>query len=114
MSYTLGLDAGTRLQSIPIEVDLAIFFKGVEDTIKENKPLLTPEEAEAMTVKIRQKVIQKEIEQMMKEAEKNRKEGEAFLAENGKKEGVITTESGLQYTILRDGNGPNTDHHRRS
>lgn len=106
MSYTLGLDAGTRLQSIPIEVDLAIFFKGVEDTIKENKPLLTPEEAEAMTVKIRQKVIQKEIEQMMKEAEKNRKEGEAFLAENGKKEGVITTKSGLQYTILRDGNGP--------
>ena len=106
MSYTLGLDAGTRLQSIPIEVDLAIFFKGVEDTIKENKPLLTPEEAEAMTIKIRQEVIQKEIEQMMKDAEKNRKEGEAFLAENGKKEGVVTTKSGLQYIILEEGNGP--------
>jgi FKBP-type peptidyl-prolyl cis-trans isomerase len=106
MSYTLGLDTGKRLKSLPIEVDLTIFLKGVEDTIKENKLLLTPEEAEEMMAKIRQKVMAKEIEQMMKQAEKNLKEGEAFLAENGKKDGVVTTKSGLQYIILREGDGP--------
>ena len=43
----------------------------------------------------------------MKElGEKNRKEGEAFLAENKKKKGVITTESGLQYMVLEKGDGP--------
>ena len=40
-----------------------------------------------------------------KSAEENKAEGEAFLAENGKKEGVITTASGLQYKILKEGNG---------
>ena len=106
MSYTLGLDTGKRLKGLPIEVDLTIFLKGVEDTIKENKLLLTPEGAEEMMAKIRQKVMAKEIEKMMENAEKNRKEGEAFLAENEKKDGVVTTESGLQYIILREGDGP--------
>ncbi len=46
------------------------------------------------------------IQRMEELAEKNKKEGEAFLAENKKKKGVITTASGLQYIVLKEGNGP--------
>src|SRR3972149_4950783 len=48
----------------------------------------------------------RQAERMKVVAEKNRKEGEAFLADNKKKEGVKTTPSGLQYKVIKDGNGP--------
>jgi hypothetical protein len=114
MSYTLGLDTGKRLKSLPIEVDLTIFLKGVEDTIKENKLLLTPEEAEEMMAKIRQKVMAKEIEQMMKQAEKNLKEGEAFLAENGKKRWRCYHQEWITVHYPSRGRWPETDSHRQS
>jgi len=51
-------------------------------------------------------MMAKQAERMKVVAEKNRKEGEAFLADNKKKEGVKTTPSGLQYKVIKDGNGP--------
>ncbi len=64
-------------------------------------------EETAMTIEDARKVIQEYFTGMEKvEADKNLKEGEAFLAENKSKEGVTTTESGLQYEVLVEGNGP--------
>ena len=54
---------------------------------------------------LQQEMTTKMQEQMMQAAEKNKKDGEAFLAENKKKEGVVTTASGLQYKILKKGDG---------
>ncbi|NQT81616.1 FKBP-type peptidyl-prolyl cis-trans isomerase [bacterium] len=105
LSYALGMDIGASLKRLEAEIDPAIFFRGVEDTLKGGKPLLTPQEA----TEIRNEFFTKkreELAQRMKETgEKNLKEGEAFLAENKKKDGVVTTASGLQYMVLRKGDG---------
>jgi len=98
-SYALGLDIGASLKRFRSGIEFNALFRGIEDSLKGNKPLLTPQEAAAIKREFFKK-IQEEL------AEKNLKEGEAFLAENKKKKGVITTASGLQYMVLREGNGP--------
>ncbi len=106
LSYALGMDIGTSLKGLEIEVDFAAFIRGAEASFKGTKPLLTLEEAN----KLRQEFFRKRQEKLaLKKRElagKNRKEGEAFLTENKKKKGVETTASGLQYTVLRKGDGP--------
>ncbi|MDD5454875.1 MAG: FKBP-type peptidyl-prolyl cis-trans isomerase [Candidatus Ratteibacteria bacterium] len=105
LSYMLGMDIGSFLKEVPREIDFEIFIQGVQDTYKGEKTLLTEEEA----LKIKQdfvKEMQAEAIKKMNEAkDKNKKDGEAFLAENKKKKGVITTASGLQYEVLKKGTG---------
>lgn len=97
--YAVGLDIGASLKRFESGIELKALFRGIEDTLKGNKPLLTREEAAAVRNELFKR-IQEEL------AEKNLKEGEAFLAENQKKEGVVTTASGLQYMVLKEGDGP--------
>jgi FKBP-type peptidyl-prolyl cis-trans isomerase FklB len=66
---------------------------------------MTPEEMNKTLVELKRKVTAAQQEERKMAAEKSRAEGEAFLAENAKKEGVVTLPSGLQYKILKDGAG---------
>lgn len=104
-SYMLGMDIGGSLKEVPIEFDFEIFLQGINDSFKGEKPLLTTEEV----VKVKEEFIKKMQEEgarkMQELAEKNKEEGEEFLAQNKEKEGVITTESGLQYKVLEEGEG---------
>jgi len=106
LGYALGLDVGERLKEIRKEFDLKAFEQGMEDLLKEAEPALTPQEA----AKVRQEFVQRyqaqKAEERAKMGEKNKKEGEAFLAANKSKPGVVTTASGLQYQILKEGKGP--------
>lgn len=70
------------------------------------KLLLTDEEIKVIQQDAVKQMKEKFAQKRNAEAEKNKKDGEAFLTENGKKEGIITTESGLQYQIIQDGEGP--------
>jgi FKBP-type peptidyl-prolyl cis-trans isomerase FklB len=101
MSYIIGTDIGNNLKKQSISVNPKILAKGIEDALGGAKSLLTEQEVqETMTA------FQKEM--MVKQAEvgkKNKTEGEAFLAENKKKEGVKTLPSGLQYKVMKTGNG---------
>jgi len=105
LSYMLGMDIGNFLKDIPREIDFDVFVRGIKDSYKGERMLLTEEEA----LKIKQdfvKEIQTEaIQKMNALKEKNKKDGEAFLAENKKKRGVMTTSSGLQYEVIREGTG---------
>ena len=105
LSYALGLEIGANLKGLPTAIDLPIFLRGLEDSFTGNKPLLTAEQAAEAREELSGKIREERIRQMQELAEKNRKVGAAFLAENGKKEGVRTTGSGLQYTVLREGDG---------
>jgi FKBP-type peptidyl-prolyl cis-trans isomerase len=98
-SYALGMDTGRLLLNLETEIDSAAFERGVDDVLKEKEPLLTPEEVAAIKGEMYVKIH-------LRQAEKNKKEGEEFLANNKKREGVITTDSGLQYNVIRKGNGP--------
>jgi FKBP-type peptidyl-prolyl cis-trans isomerase FklB len=101
VSYIIGMDIGMNLKKQAIDLDSNILAKGVKDALSGAKPLLTEQEIqETMTA------FQKEM--MVKQAEvakKNRAEGEAFLTENKKKEGVKTLPSGLQYKVIKAGIG---------
>jgi len=96
-SYALGLQVGAFLASQG-DVDLTLFMRGVDDVLKKRKPLLTRQEA----ADVKEEFSRKRKEEL---AVNNKKEGKAFLAENKKKENVVTTASGLQYTVLSKGDG---------
>ncbi len=106
LSYAIGLEVGTSLKNLPTEIDFPVFVQAVEDGLKGKKPLLTQEQALEIKMEFGKKVREERARERKELAEKNRKEGEAFLAENKKKKGVVTTESGLQYMVLHEGEGP--------
>ncbi len=101
-SYALGMNIGANLekslQRDGIEVDSAIFLRGMKDALTGGKLLMTDEESKTAFT-----TYQKESQEK-REAE-NKKQGEAFLAANKSKEGVVTLPSGLQYKIEKQGDG---------
>jgi len=101
VSYIIGMDIGTNLKKQSIDIDTNIFAKGVKDALSGGKPLLTEQEIQETMVAFQKEVMAKQAEV----GKKNKAEGEAFLAENKKKEGVKTLPSGLQYKVINVGTG---------
>ncbi len=101
LSYIIGMDIGKNLRTQSIDIDPNILARGVKDALSGSKILLTEQEIrETMTV------FQKEmIAKQQALAEKNKKEGEAFFAENKQKKDVVTLPSGLQYKVIKMGTG---------
>ncbi len=104
-SYVLGSDVGNTLKRQGIEVDLEIFIRGIRDSVQGAKPLLSEEETKQVVAAFRQEMLAKQAEERKKLGVKNKKDGEAFLAENKNKEGVKTLPSGLQYKVISEGSG---------
>src|SRR6266853_6219648 len=109
-SYALGMNIGAglgaNLKKQSVEVDSTLVSQGLKDAMSGGKTRLTQEEAQAVLKEV-QTEVQKEQQAKMKEAaDKNKTEGEAFLAANKSKDGVVTLPSGLQYNILTAGTGP--------
>ena len=103
VSYGIGLSIGKNFKKDGIDVDLGLLMKGLKDALAGSKPLLTEAEIrEAMTA-IQKELQAKQASRGKEAGEKNTKEGETFLAENKKKEGVKTTKSGLQYKVIKAG-----------
>ena len=105
ISYAVGSNIGASLKPAAAELDFDILLQGLRDTAEGKKPLLTPEEIRKSLEELTTLLRTKTNEKSNKIGEKNMKEGEDFLAENGKKNGVITTESGLQYEVMQQGDG---------
>jgi FKBP-type peptidyl-prolyl cis-trans isomerase len=107
-SYALGMNIATGLsqQMKPGDIDNASLERGIKDTLAGAKPLLTAEQAMAALSQLQKTVQSEEASAMQQASEANIKEGEAFLAANKAKEGVVTLPSGLQYKIITEGNGP--------
>src|SRR5512143_811173 len=105
VSYVIGLDMGNSLKKNMVDVDAEILIRGIKDALSGANPLMTEQEMKETIMALQKDLQAKQQEQAKALAEKNKKEGEAFLAENKKKRGVITMPSGLQYKILADGKG---------
>ncbi len=105
ISYALGMDLGTQLKKQSVDIDPDILLQGLKAALSGTNALLTPEQAQAAINELQNQLRQKMAEAAKAMAEKNKKEGEAFLAANKTKEGVITLPSGLQYKILKAGEG---------
>lgn len=108
-SYAIGMDIGTNvgnsLRSQSIDIDPDLLVRGIKDAMSNEKSLMTPEEIRETLADLRNEMMAKQMSQRKELADKNKKEGEAFLAENAKKEGVVTLPSGLQYKVIKQGTG---------
>ena len=105
-SYAIGMNIGKSIHEDSVDVDLSILMRGIKDSMKDGKTLLTDDEAKAALTALQAEMRKKQEEKMLVQAESNKKAGEAFLADNKTKDGVVTLPSGLQYKILREGTGP--------
>ncbi len=105
-SYSIGFQVGTSMKTDGVEVSFDRLVEGLKDAIEGQKPRLSQEEMNKLIVDLKKKAREVQLRKTQEESEKNLKETEAFLGENKKKEGVKTTESGLQYRIVKEGDGP--------
>jgi FKBP-type peptidyl-prolyl cis-trans isomerase FklB len=105
-SYAIGMNIGQNLRKQSEVIDASIVQRGMKDALAGNKTLLTEDEAKAVLMTLQASMRKRQEEQVQQMAETNKKEGNAFLAENKTKEGVVTLPSGLQYKILSEGTGP--------
>ena len=105
VSYSMGIGFGQRIKQGTFAIDLDRFTQGVKDAINDGEQLMTQEEIMAEMQAFQQQQRAARQEAAAKLAEENRVAGAAYLAENGTKEGVTTTESGLQYQVITAGEG---------
>lgn len=108
VSYGIGLDIGRTLKQQSFEsgdLDLAKLRQGMQDALSGEKAMLTDEELSKVMMAFQQKMMAKQDSLKKQKAGDNQKKGEEFLAKNSKEEGVVTTASGLQYKILKEGAG---------
>jgi FKBP-type peptidyl-prolyl cis-trans isomerase len=106
VSYMLGMSIGKNFKQQSIEVNADIVAQGIRDVLSGGTTMFTDEQAQNLMMEFQVGMRTKQEAKMKEQGEKNKNEGEAFLAANKAKEGVKTTTSGLQYKILKEGNGP--------
>jgi FKBP-type peptidyl-prolyl cis-trans isomerase FklB len=105
-SYAIGMNIGKSMHRDGVDIDSSILLRGLKDGMSGAKPLITDDEAKAALTALQADLRKRQEEKLQVEIETNKKAGEAFLAENKTKDGVVTLPSGLQYKILTEGTGP--------
>ena len=105
LSYGMGMEIANNLKRQSFDLDVDLFMKGLKDALSGGKTLMTEKDAREALMAFQKEMMAKQKEAAKVSGEKNKKEGEAFLAENKKKEGVTTLPSGLQYKVIKPGTG---------
>ena len=106
ISYAIGMNIGKGVHRDGVEINPEILLRGLKDGMAGGKMLLTDEQAQSAIQELQGQVMQKREAARKQAEETNKKEGDAFLAANKTKPGVVTLPSGLQYKILKEGTGP--------
>ncbi len=104
-SYTLGADIAKNFRNQGLEIDVKAFSLGLEDALQNRDLKLSEEEMMSSINAVKQRMQKQQLEKQKTIARKNLDEGNAFLTENAKKEGVVTLDSGVQYKVLTKGKG---------
>jgi FKBP-type peptidyl-prolyl cis-trans isomerase FklB len=109
-SYALGMNVGKSLKKDGVDIDPKIVARGIADILAGGKTVLTDEDARAALVRLQNGVRQRQQAEMDAKlavaGAANKQEGDAFLTANKSQEGVVTLPDGLQYKILKEGDGP--------
>lgn len=107
VSYGMGLVLGERMSNDLPNLQMDQFLQGIQhgNAGDEETMRMDREEIQAALMEYQQSLKEEQGKQAEELASKNRKAGEAFLAENAERDGVKTTESGLQYEVLEEGEG---------
>ncbi|MFZ0286221.1 MAG: FKBP-type peptidyl-prolyl cis-trans isomerase [Terriglobales bacterium] len=105
-SYALGMNLGSNLRRQSVSVNGELIARGLKDGLTGGKTLLTEEEARAVMMEVQTEFRRQQQEKAEQLGAANKKEGDAFLAANKAKQGVVTLPSGLQYKVIQPGTGP--------
>jgi FKBP-type peptidyl-prolyl cis-trans isomerase len=109
-SYAIGMSIGAniakQMKQDAVEVDPSLVARGLKDAMAGDKTLMTEEEAKTQITTLSNDVKKHQQEMFQAAAEKNKKDGEEFLAANKGKPDVVTTPSGLEYKVIQAGDGP--------
>jgi len=105
LNYFLGLNMGYSLEQAPWDVDAGMVSSGIT-VVLDDSSMFDQMTADAIFRQLNVALSEVEAKKAESDALENLEKGAAFLEENGKREGVITTESGLQYEVVAEGTGP--------
>ena len=106
VSYAIGMNVGKGLHRESIDVDPNLILQGLKDAMAGGKTMMTDDQAQQTLVQLQAEVREQEEVKRKKEAVDNAAAGAKFLADNKTKPGVVTTASGLQYKVIKQGTGP--------
>lgn len=111
-SYSMGYQVGLSMKSDEVEVEFEYLMQGLRDGLASKEPRLSPDDMKRLIVDLRKKARESAMRRLQELTVRNADESEKFLEENGKKNGVRTTKSGLQYRVLKAGDGavPKPEH----
>ena len=105
VSYSIGLNIGKSMKQEGLDINPDALAAAMKDVFAGAKPQLTDEEVQAVMQEFQKEMMAKRMKGQQEGLTKNKAEGEKFLADNKKKEGIKTTASGLQYKVIKDGTG---------
>ncbi len=107
VSYGMGLVLGERMSNDLPDLQMDQFLQGIQHghAGDDETKRMSREEIQQALMTYQQELQQQQMQQMEELAQKNKEAGETFLAENAQRDGVETTESGLQYEVIEEGNG---------
>jgi len=105
LSYAMGMDLGAQLKARTVDIDPAIFARGLKDALSGAKTVLTEDEARALIAELQKAQLARQAALAKAVGDRNKTEGDAFLAANKAKPGVVALPSGLQYKVLTPGTG---------
>ncbi len=106
VAYAIGMNIGNNLLNDELFLNVDIIKAGLHDALNLKKTILTQEEIEQVFQSFSAQMQEKQMEKQKKQGDENLKKGQAFLEKNKKNPGVKVTESGLQYQVIKEGNGP--------
>lgn len=104
-SYGIGLNVGTQIADTKDRLDRMAFMRGIEDALQANDPAIPREELQEVLQAFGQAIQAEAAQARAAQGQDNAEAGMSYQEDNGAREGVITTESGLQYEVLRGGEG---------
>ncbi|MGA1227645.1 MAG: FKBP-type peptidyl-prolyl cis-trans isomerase [Tamlana sp.] len=105
VSYAIGMDVAKNVKRSFDEFDNDLFIQGFVNASDSTDLIIDEAKAQELVRAYFQKKQKEEMDKRQEEALKNKEDGEKFLAENKTKDGVVTTDSGLQYIVLKEGSG---------
>jgi FKBP-type peptidyl-prolyl cis-trans isomerase FkpA/FKBP-type peptidyl-prolyl cis-trans isomerase FklB len=107
VNYVFGMNVANNMQQGQLQIEPEAFAQALKDIRDGVEPRLSEEESMTIMQTFQEQQMARRQAETQAAGEKHRAEAEAFFAENAQREGVVTTESGLQYRVLDAGEGPN-------
>ena len=104
-SYALGMDMGHALKNVDADIDEEILLRSIRDQMDGKTPMMSDSDAQKSLQELLVQIQQKKEQKTVEAAKKALDDEKAFLEKNKTQAGVVTTASGLQYKIVKEGTG---------